>query len=297
MILDVFERHKPNKEYFVGIDSDGTVFNSMELKHKNCFIGSLIRIFDLAPIAHEIHIVWNYVNIYSLTRGTNRFKALLLTFDHLMSIDKVKSLKNITIPNFKILKKWVEKSEKLSNDYLKKFILESNQEHTLILEKVLEWSLEVNRMVDKTVMHLPPMEGALRAMEHLKNSADLVVISNTPLHALNKDWSENNIIDYALYIGGQELGTKTEMLKAIAENKYLPEKTLIIGDAPGDLRAAQNINALFFPILPLKEEESWREFNKIGFNHFINNSYKGKYQNNQIEKFQSILNIPLPWKN
>ena len=34
-----------------------------------------------------------------------------------------------------------------------------------------------------------------------------------------------------------------------------PDKILIIGDSPGDLKAAQNINALFFPILPLEEEK------------------------------------------
>ena len=87
MSLNILKKHKPKSKYFVGIDSDGTVFNSMELKHKDCFIGSLIRIFNLAPIAHEIHIVWNYVNIFSINRGTNRFKALLLTFNYLSKID------------------------------------------------------------------------------------------------------------------------------------------------------------------------------------------------------------------
>ena len=57
MNLNEFKKHKPKSKYFVGIDSDCTVFDSMELKHKDCFIGSLIRVFDLAPIAHEIHIV------------------------------------------------------------------------------------------------------------------------------------------------------------------------------------------------------------------------------------------------
>ena len=52
MNLNELKEHKPKNKYFVGIDSDGTVFNSMELKHKDCFIGSLIRIFNLAPIAH-----------------------------------------------------------------------------------------------------------------------------------------------------------------------------------------------------------------------------------------------------
>ena len=78
MIPENFLSHKPQKNFFIGIDSDGTVFDSMELKHKNCFIGSLIRVFDLAVITHEVHIVWNHVNIFSMTRGTNRFKAFIL---------------------------------------------------------------------------------------------------------------------------------------------------------------------------------------------------------------------------
>ena len=71
----------------------------------------------------------------------------------------------------------------------------------------------------------------------------------------------------------------------------------MLGDAPGDLQAAQNINALFFPILPLQEETSWGEFNNIAYDHFINNSYQGEYQDNQIQKFQSILNLSPPWEN
>ena len=104
MNLSELKGHKPKNEYFVGIDSDGTVFNSMELKHKDCFIGSLIRIFDLAPIAHEIHIVWNYVNISSINRGTNRFKALLLTFNYLRKMDHLKTLNSLLLYKSSLLK-------------------------------------------------------------------------------------------------------------------------------------------------------------------------------------------------
>ena len=296
MNLNELKKHKPKSKFFVGIDSDGTVFNSMELKHKDCFIGSLIRIFDLAPIAHEIHIVWNYINIFSINRGTNRFKALLLTFNYLREMDVAKTL-NIKIPNLKILKKWIDKAERLSNDSLLKFSMEVTSEEKFELETVIEWSEDVNRMVQITAINLPPMEGALEAMNLLKNNSDLVVISNTPLETLHREWSENNINKNILYIGGQETGTKTQMLKAVAENKYDSNKILIIGDAPGDLKAAQNINALFFPILPLQEEMSWNEFNKFGYDHFINTSYQGEYQNNQLQKFQSILNLTPPWEN
>ena len=296
MTIELFRQHKPEKDYFVGIDSDGTVFNSMELKHKDCFIGSLIRIFDLAPITHEIHIVWNYVNIYSINRGTNRFKALLLTFNYLREIDYIKTL-DIRIPNLKILKKFVNKSVPLSNDSLMEFLLEVSNNEKFELEMVLEWSKEVNRMVKATAINLPPIQGAIEAINIIKNQVDLFVISNTPLEALHRDWSGININDHILCIGGQESGTKTQMLKAVAEKKYESNKILVIGDAPGDLKAAKNINALFFPIIPLKEEMSWSEFNKIGYNHFINNSYQGEYQNNQIHKFQSTLNLPPPWEN
>ena len=296
MAIEDFQKHKPQKDYFVGIDSDGTVFNSMELKHKDCFIGSLIRIFDLASITHEIHIVWNYVNIFSINRGTNRFKALLLTFNYLREMNHVKNI-NLEIPDLKILKKWIDKTGKLSNDSLIEFFSEVSSNERSELETVLEWSEDVNHMVKTTAINLSPMRGALEAMDFLKKQVDLVVISNTPLEALHREWSENNIDNNILYIGGQESGTKTQMLKAVADNKYNPEKILIIGDAPGDLKAAQNINALFFPILPLQEEDSWSEFNKVGHRHFFNNSYVGKYQAHQIKLFHSILNIEPPWKN
>ena len=175
--------------------------------------------------------------------------------------------------------------------------MEVTSDEKFELETVIEWSEDVNRMVQITAINLPPMKGALEAMGLLKNNVDLVVISNTPLETLNREWSENNIDKNILYIGGQETGTKTQMLKAVAENKYDRNKILIIGDAPGDLKAAQNINALFFPILPLQEEMSWSEFNKVGYEHFINNSYIGEYQNNQIQKFKSILNFAPPWEN
>ena len=106
--------HKPNKDYFVGIDSDGTVFDSMELKHKDCFVGSLIRVFELATITHEIHMVWNYVNIFSMTRGTNRFKALILTFNYLREMDRVKQLQ-IQLPMLKTLEDWINESKSLTN--------------------------------------------------------------------------------------------------------------------------------------------------------------------------------------
>ena len=115
--------HKPRHEYFVGLDSDGTIFDSMEVKHKDCFGGSLIRVFGLASISHEVHEVWNFVNIYSSTRGTNRFKALILTFDYLREFDRVQS-SNITLSHLNVLRAWVDTSKCLSNESLIQLIMD-----------------------------------------------------------------------------------------------------------------------------------------------------------------------------
>jgi len=288
------KNHEPKHKFFVGLDSDGTVFDSMEVKHKDCYAGSLIRVFGLAAITHEIHEVWNFVNIYSNTRGTNRFKALILTFDYLRAFERIHSLK-IELPNLKSLRKWVETSTSLSNDSLKQLIMEIPEKERKEIEGVLEWSEEVNRVVGATVFNLPPMEGALKAMDLLKDRVDLMVISNTPLDALQRDWQENNIVSNILYIGGQETGSKTEMLMAAANGKYRSDHILIIGDSPGDLTAAQNINALFFPILPTKEEYSWESFLSEGARRFLANRYNVSYQKEQIEGFESVINTVPSW--
>ena len=42
---------KPEHSFFVGIDSDGCAFDAMELKQKECFIPSTIRVWGLQPIS------------------------------------------------------------------------------------------------------------------------------------------------------------------------------------------------------------------------------------------------------
>ena len=266
----------------------------MELKHKDCFLGALIRVFGLSPITHEVHLVWNYVNIFSSTRGTNRFKALILTFDYLRKLKRVQQ-QNIQLPPLKVLEKWVLSSQFLSNESLEQVIADLPNSEKKPIETVLEWSKEVNRMVKATVFNLPPISGSLKAINFLHPYADLVVISNTPLDILQREWSENNIEKNVLYIGGQETGTKTEMLIAVAKNKYAQDNILIIGDSPGDLIAAQAVNALFFPILQSKEEESWNNFNSEGCDFFLNGVYTGYYQNEQINQFKSSLDTAPSW--
>jgi len=61
----------------------------------------------------------------------------------------------------------------------------------------------------------------------------------------------------------------------------------MIGDAPGDLAAARSNAALFFPINPGHEEQSWERFYREGIDRFFDHAYAGDYEASLIEEFES----------
>src|SRR5919197_2072638 len=72
----VLKDFRPTKEFLFGIDSDGCIFDSMEIKHKECFTPMFIKHFSLQAVSKYAREVWEFVNLYSKDRGANRFPAL-----------------------------------------------------------------------------------------------------------------------------------------------------------------------------------------------------------------------------
>jgi hypothetical protein len=72
----------------------------------------------------------------------------------------------------------------------------------------------------------------------------------------------------------------------------------MVGDAPGDLNAAKarDVGALFFPINPGAEEESWQRFVGEGLDRFFARTYAGDYEQKLIEEFMRLLPSDPPWK-
>ena len=71
---------------------------------------------------------------------------------------------------------------------------------------------------------------------------------------------------------------------------------LMIGDAPGDLKAARANGALFFPINPGDEERSWKLFHDEALDKFIQGAYAGEYEAALIKEFDNYLPDTPPWK-
>jgi len=126
--------------------------------------------------------------------------------------------------------------------------------------------------------------------------ADVLVVSATPHEALIREWQEQKIDSYVALICGQELGTKKESLQQAREKGgYGKHKILMIGDAPGDQKAAEANEALFYPINPGAEEASWKRLHKEGLAHFFTGSFAGAYQAKLLAEFHACLPATPPW--
>jgi hypothetical protein len=80
-----------------------------------------------------------------------------------------------------------------------------------------------------------------------------------------------------------------------AKGKYPDEKILMIGDAPGDFKAASENGALFFPVNPGHENSSWKVFYEEALGRFIAGTYMGQYQDKLISEFRKLLPEKPSW--
>lgn len=286
------ENLQPSHEFFIGVDSDGCVFDTMDIKQKKFFIPNALKYFNLFPISDLLRETWEFVNLYSVHRGGNRYISLIKVFELLSErveiINQVKDLPDLTT-----LKEWVKSESKLSAASLREYF-ETHPDAEL--EKVIEWTDAVNTDISNLMPVMSPFPEALRAIRIISTKADLAVVSQTPLEAVNREWEENHMINFLVAIAGQEHGTKSQHIQLAAKGKYPDKRILIIGDAIGDLSAATQNNVLFYPIIPGGENESWLRFIEEGLGRFLTGNFAGSYEDTLISQFRrSLPEIP-PWK-
>lgn len=286
--------HQPKHDFLIAIDSDGCAFDTMELKHKECFIPNIIKHWDLQPISKYARAAAEFVNLYSKWRGVNRFPALTTTFDLLADWDKVQQ-RGWTPPEIPNLRNWVETESKLGNPALQAYCDEHDD---LDMERTLTWSKAVNATVDDIVSDgLPPFPFVRECLQKAQDRADMMVCSQTPTEALVREWEEQGITEYVFTICGQEAGKKGEHIDfASSDGRYENTKILMIGDAPGDMKAARQNDALFFPILPGDEDVSWKRLHDEALDKFFAGEYAGAYEAALIEEFDARLPETPPWK-
>ena len=280
----VLRDFEPGSEFFIGIDSDGCVFDSMEIKQKECFAPMFVKHHGLQAVSKYARQVWEFVNLYSKNRGINRFPALVRALGLLRERPEVQA-RNAGVPSYPALDEWIARETKLGNATLAAEVKGGNDG----LAQVKIWSDAVNEQIADIVHGVPPFPLVRDCLGQALGQADLAVISQTPCDALEREWAEHDLAQFVKAIAGQEMGTKTEHLQLAAADKYPAEKVLMIGDAPGDHKAAKANGVLFYPILPGHEEVSWERLHSEALDRFFAGKYAGDYEAKLFAQFDASL--------
>lgn len=263
-------------KFIICIDSDGCVMDTMEYKHRLCFGPIASEIWKIEK-KEEFLKIWNDVNLYSKTRGINRFLGLVLSFELMNKIDaNVKKLDKVS--------KWAKNTSKLSNDSLKEEISRNNDEE---LKLCLKWSEMVNEKIASLHGMDKPYKGVLEAFIEIKKYSEIAIVSSANSEAINTEWERHNLLSFADYNMGQEVGTKKDCIKSIIDKGYDRNNILMIGDSPGDIEAARYNRIKFYPIIFGNEYESWSEFRNLVLDKFINGEY---IEDEYINKYMKKLN-------
>lgn len=287
---------KPEHEFFVGIDSDGSVFDTMGIKQRECFCPWMIGCFGLQPVALAARQCKEFADLFSKTRGENRHKTLKRILAELLPAHPLVKSRKFKVPQFPHYFAWVDDpASTLSDDGLKQAIAGAEPEARKELELALQWSERVNWAVAQIVRDVPPFPFMRESLEKLQGKADVIVVSATPGEALAREWNEHDIAKYVAVIAGQEMGAKAQHLQYATKGKYKDNHVLLVGDAPADLKAAKANNALFYPINAGNEDASWKRFRDEALDRFFKGQYSGAYERKLIEEFDRGLPAKPPW--
>ncbi len=276
---------KKGKDFLVCVDSDGCAMDTMDCKHIHCFGPCLVEEWDLGQWREEILQRWNEINLYTMTRGINRFKGLNLMLTEVNE-------RFTPIEGLPDLAAWVNSGAPPSNDALQKAIDETGSP---ILKKAMSWSKAVNRAISALPDDLKlPYPGVKEALAFAHEQADIAIVSSANAEAVLAEWEKYDLLPHTDVVCAQDVGSKAYCIKRLLEQGYAPDHVLMCGDAPGDLDAARQNGVFYYPIQVRKEAECWQNFVREGLPHLLDGTYAGAYEEAQIKAFLQNLGAEAP---
>lgn len=278
--LSKLSEYKKKKEFLICVDSDGCAMDTMDIKHIRCFGPCMVNEWGLEQWKEEILKRWNEINLYTMTRGINRYKGLSAALQEIHG-------KYTQIEDLDTLVQWVKESPELSNAALQRAI---DNKDSISLKKALSWSKAVNESINR----LPeeekvPFEGVKEALAFAHGKADVAIVSSANLDAVLEEWERFGLLEHTDIVLAQDAGSKAYCIGQLLKAGYDKEHVLMCGDAPGDLDAAKQNGVFYYPILVRHEKESWKEFRETAVEKLMDGTYGGDYQQSKTEAFLDNL--------
>lgn len=270
---------KKSKDFLICVDSDGCAMDTMDIKHFKCFGPSMVKQWKLEQWQEEILTRWNEINLYSLTRGINRFLGLAMALSEINE-------KYCTINGIDEFVEWTKNSKELSNNAIKKLMSETENP---IFSKALLWSLEVNKRIEQLDdSEKRPFLSVKEGLQAAHLIADIAVVSSANKEAVIDEWEHYKLTEYVDVLCCQDAGSKAYCIAALKELGYPQGHVLMIGDAVGDKDAAEKNGVYYYPILVKHEQESWNELAEVALDKFINLDF-ADYEVQKKNEFEANL--------
>ena len=268
-----------NREYLVCVDSDGCAMDTMDIKHFRCFGPCMVEEWGLEEWAQPILARWNEINLYTMTRGVNRFKGLAMALDEI-------NAQYTAIEGLDELKAWAASAPELSNGALEKALPAAQGP---CLAKALSWSKKVNAAINALPeSEKKPFDGAAAGLAAAHAAADVAVVSSANREAVEEEWARCGLLRSVDVLCCQEAGSKAACIAQLKAKGYAPDHILMVGDAPGDKAAAEKNGVWFYPILVRHEAESWAELVSTALARLTSGAY-APYGETLAEKFLANL--------
>ncbi len=266
-------------EYIVCIDSDGCAMDTMEVKHRECFGPQWIYTYGLEDRFEECMKLWLNINLYSLTRGINRFKGLALA---LVEMEK----RGCHFEGLDEYVLWTNEAVELSNPALLAYSQKCSSE---CVEKALLWSVRTNRAINNLPEDDKPFDNVKATMDEMCKSADLVAVSSANGEAVDAEWTKHELKDDCRVLLCQEAGSKAYCIGEMLRKGYEKNKLLMVGDAPGDRDAAIKNGVWYYPILVGREGYSWERLRNEAFPKLLAGTFDEVYQTQLLKEFEVNL--------
>lgn len=268
-----------NREYLVCVDSDGCAMDTMDIKHFRCFGPCMVEEWGLEEWAQPILARWNEINLYTMTRGVNRFKGLAMALDEI-------NAQYTAIEGLDELKAWAASAPELSNGALEKALPAAQGP---CLAKALSWSKKVNAAINALPeSEKKPFDGAAAGLAAAHAAADVAVVSSANREAVEEEWARCGLLGSVDVLCCQDAGSKAACIAQLKAKGYAPDHILMVGDAPGDKAAAEKNGVWFYPILVRHEAESWAELVSTALARLTSGAY-APYGEILAEKFLANL--------
>ena len=195
--------------FLIGVDSDGTAFDSMNLKHLDAFIPAALEIWPMPEKwADRFAEIEKDVNLYSSLRGINRFPGLLEAFRRLE--DEVPAREGAFLPDLYDLEEYIAGESRYSPATLRAWM---EKHPSPELEKVLSWSDRADVLFARACEGIEPFPGVREALAEAHVHAAVAVISAAAKSGLEKDWTSAGLSPSVDLLMSQEDGSKAEQLK------------------------------------------------------------------------------------